>query len=108
MAISTIQKIVVPAQKTFTIGNVSYDNVTIDSGAGAELNTASVVKSGYTPLGIVGVKVENASKDGSGYGHSAINRFYIESNKFIVRLKNTVSTGAIKVKVTAFVLYISN
>lgn len=106
MAVSTISKLEIPTVPTFTVSEVSVDNISISGGDSYE-GSVSAAKSGYTPLGIVGVVISNATSSGTGYGFSNLIRFYLSGNNVTFRVLNP-RENAIKIKIAAKVLYLSN
>lgn len=103
MATSTIPKIEIPTVPTFTVSEVSVDNISIEGGGSYE-GSVSAAKSGYQPLGVVGVIISNATSSGTGYGFSNLVRFYLSNGNVTFRVLNP-RENAIKIKIAAKVLY---
>lgn len=82
------------------------DNVTI-SGSSYGNNSKSVSKTGFTPIGIVGMHLENASSGGTLNTYCAVHSFYLSGSTAYWIVKNT-STSQAKIKVTATILYVKN
>ena len=80
------------------------DNFTVQSG-NYNSSTKSVSKTGYTPIGIVGMHTQNATSSGTLNTYCLLHSFYLSGTSvtFIVR---NVSTSDAKIKVTATVLYV--
>ena len=68
-----------PTIPTFLMEEVSIaDNISIPStGTVWADGTKSVSKTGYTPIGVVGFRVVNASSSGSGGGHGVVSHAYL-------------------------------
>ena len=71
----------------FMIETVTVASGTIAAGAAENLN-ASVTKSGYTAIGIVGVQ-----KSGQSYGTVSISRFYTDGTLAYVSIYNNYSSA---------------
>lgn len=80
------------------------DNFTVQSG-NYNSSTKSVSKTGYTPIGIVGMHTQNATSSGTLNTYCLLHSFYLSGTSvtFIVR---NMSTSDAKIKVTATVLYV--
>lgn len=84
------------------------DNQSVSASSYVGMNIAISVPSGYTPIGVVGIHLANASSGGGGVTLASIAQFFIQdSTHAYVRIKNTSST-ALKLAVTADVLCVSN
>ena len=64
----------------------------------------SITKSGYTPLGIVGIHLENATSGGIYNTYVFTHSWYISNGKAYFIFRNTYSADA-KIKVTVTILY---
>lgn len=84
------------------------DNQSVSSSSYVGVLIDISVPTGYTPIGIVGVHLANASSSGTGVTLASIAQFYVSSNtQAYVRIKNP-SSSALKLAVTADVLCVSN
>lgn len=82
---------------------LSQDNVAVSTIATV---TISAALSGYTPVGIVGMTVVNASSSGAYSSFCFPYMFFLnEDDEAEIHLRNTYSSAA-KVLVTAYVLYV--
>ena len=81
------------------------DNVTVNgSGTKYTDGNASVAKTGYTPLGVVGFRVINASSSGVNGANVAVTHAYISGTTAYFRVKNTETSSA-KVRIYFTILY---
>lgn len=84
------------------------DNVTVNgSGTKYTDGNASVAKTGYTPLGVVGFRVINASSSGTNGANVVISHAYISGTTAYFRVKNTETSSA-KVRVYFTILYVKS
>lgn len=85
----------------------SADNITVNAG-GTAVATITVTRSGYTPIGVVGVIIDSASSSGTRqiFCHT-YSTYLANSTTAQVHLRNRLAagTGNAKVKVTVYVLY---
>lgn len=81
------------------VGNVSFGDKTVSAGSTASLS-ASAAKTGYTPIGVVGVTMA-----GSGNGLLSVSHFQISSSSVLVVLNNNSSASRTGTNITATVLY---
>ena len=85
----------------------SADNITVNAGGTAQV-TITVTRSGYVPIGIVGVIIDSASSGGTRatFCHT-YSTYLVNNTTAYVHLRNRLAagTGNAKVKVTAYVLY---
>ena len=88
----------------FIIDYVEVDNVTVTA-QGESNSTVNAAKTGYTPVGIVGTFLGNASNGGTQNSRCSFNRFYIYENNVSYRVINYFTTAA-KVKIGFYVLYV--
>jgi hypothetical protein len=81
------------------------DNVTVNgSGTKYTDGNASIAKTGYTPLGVVGFRVINASSSGANGANVVISHAYISGTTAYFRVKNTETSSA-KVRIYFTILY---
>lgn len=67
----------------------------------------SVSKTGYTPIGIVGMYLENATSSGTLNTYCMLHSFYLSGTTAYWIVRN-FNSGAAKIKVTATILYIKS
>lgn len=79
------------------------DDKTI-SGSNYGNGSLSVAKTGFTPIGIVGMHLQNATNSGSNNTLCAVHSFYLSGTTAYWIVRNTGSSQA-KIKVTATILY---
>ena len=106
----------ITANQTITVGGnpmglvaedkLLTDNATI-SGNSYGNNSASVSKTGYTPIGIVGMHLQNATSSGTNNTQCAVHSFYLSGTTAYWIVRNTSSASA-KIKVTATILYVKS
>lgn len=92
-------------EKTFT-----QDNQTINKGASASFSQ-SVAYAGYTPVGVKGISITNASNGGQGSSYVDIKSFNLSGTTSEVSLRfNEAATGYAnaKIKITRVILYRKN
>lgn len=82
------------------------DNITI-SGQTYGNGSKSVSKTGFTPIGIVGMHLQNASTGGQNNTTCAMHSWYLSGNTAYWIVRGT-STATAKIKVTATVLYVKS
>lgn len=67
--------------------------------------SVSIAKSGYTPIGIVGMHVENAS-GGSYNTYCSIHSFYLDGTTAYYIVRNNHASSTATIKITASVMYV--
>ena len=85
----------------------SKDNVTISGNSSVDIDV-TVTKTGYTPIGIVGIGIVSASSGGIRPDYCHENRQYLSGSPPTfarVTLRNHYPNGSSKVKVTFVILY---
>lgn len=82
----------------------NVDSISINANGYQDI-TIGVTRDGYTPIGIVGMRVTNASTSGSNSSKITIPNFRISGNNALVRLGNFGSSAA-NVRCYVYVLYI--
>lgn len=84
------------------------DNVSV-SGTGTNYadGNANIAKTGYTPLGVVGFRIINATSGGTNGANVATNQAYISGNTAYFRIKNTETVTA-KVRIYFTILYVKS
>ena len=86
------------------VGTVSVDNKTV-SGNGYQSFGLTATKTGYTPLGLVGWAIENASSSGGQGSFCFMYRYYINSSGIVQAFVRNTSSNDANIKITAYVLY---
>ena len=71
-------------------------------------NSYSVAKEGYTPIGVLGFNVGNASNSGSGRTSAVFTKLYVDNGNLTACVKNVNTTSAIKVKLNVYIIYKKN
>ena len=78
----------------FSVTNASYGN-----------SSKSVAKTGYTPIGIVGMHTENATNGGTYNTWVCLHSYYLSGSTAYFIVRNTHTTTTAKIKITATILY---
>lgn len=97
----------IPLNELLIFEDVVIDNISITSNSFTD-STKSVAKEGYTPLGVVGHGIANATTSGSNGGLVVLSGSKVNGTTLNVRLKNTATNSAAKVKYTGTILYFKN
>ena len=84
--------------------NTTKDNFSIPNGSSAASGTVSVAKTGYTPIGIVGMSIANASSSGKSWSTVYCCRWYLSGTTVYFSFGNYNSITA-KIKIIFQVLY---
>lgn len=79
------------------------DNITVSSTSTTD-QSVSIAKSGYTPLGVIGFSVVNASSSGTASNNAATAFCYLDGSTCKMRVRN-VGTATMKVKLGVQILY---
>ena len=82
------------------------DNISINATSYSE-GSASIAKTGYTPIGVVGWVIGSASSNGVNRTRSAVYRCYISGTTLYWGIGNAASAAA-KVRLYVEILYIKN
>ena len=104
-AIAEVVKLVTTAS-IISEDKLLQDNVTINANSYGN-GSLSVAKTGYTPVGIVGMHLENASSSGVNNTYCACHSFYLSGTTAYWIVKNN-HTATAKIKVTATILYVKS
>ena len=91
----------------FSVQSVSVDDMEINASTFTSFNITTA-RTGYTPVGIVGFSIENATNGGSGNTQCMSNRIYLNSSGNVVWWIRNISASAVKIKATAYILYSKN
>lgn len=92
--------------KILTTGTCVFDNLSISS----ENNTSgnvSCARAGYTPIGVIGYDISNASSSGGYMSHCVMIAVKISGSTVYYQIRNNASKTA-KIKCTFWVLYVAN
>lgn len=93
-------------RKMFTTGTAVSDNISISANNVSGAKTVSVAKTGYTPIGIVGYEIGNASTSGTNASPCFPYIMRINGSNISFNIRNT-SSSASKIKITFYVYYIA-
>lgn len=80
-----------------TVTHASYGN-----------GSKSVAKTGYTPLGIVGMHIANATTGGTYNTWCVLHSYYLSGDTAYYIVRNTHASTDAKIKITASILYVAN
>ena len=69
-------------------------------------SSKSVAKTGYTPIGIVGMRTQNATNGGTYNTYCVLHSFYLVGTTAYFTVRNVHASTDAKIKVTATVLYV--
>lgn len=86
---------------------VLVDNLSIAAGSFNE-STYSVAKTGYKPIGVLGFNIGNGTSSGTGRSNAVFTKLYHYNGSVTACIKNVNANNAIKIKVTAYILYVKN
>lgn len=108
----TISDLVVKST-SIIIDDFSKDNVALanyqDDNPVSTSQNITITKSGYTPLGIVGTQLANASTNGVNVSWAQLIGWNLSSSTTAsVTLASLARTNGTKVKITVYVLYMKN
>ena len=78
----------------FTVTHASYGN-----------SSKSVAKTGYTPIGIVGMHTEKATTSGTYNTWVCLHSYYLSGTTAYFIVRNTHASTDAKIKITATILY---
>ena len=84
-----------------------FDNLSLGHGDYSN-GDYNVAKTGYTPIGIVGYQVANASSGGVGCTLVTVNKIVISGNNVAVQFRNFHDSANSKIRLIARVLYKKN
>ena len=93
-------------QNTLLVAAVNSDNQSFAKSAATE-KTVSCARSGYTPIGIVGFDIDNASSSGVNVASCVVLACRISGTNIVWQIKNN-ATAAAKIMLKANVLYKQN
>ena len=90
----------------FTIGTAQVDNISISANNVSGAKTANATKTGYTPVGVVGYEIGNASTSGTNAAPCFPYIMKIDGNNVSFNIRNS-SSSASKIKIVFHILYIA-
>ena len=93
--------------KLLVEGKVIKDNYTVAK-SNVKYDTVSVAKTGYTPIGIVGMRIENATQSGTMNTYCVLHSFELQPSGVFFLIRNTNTTTDAVIKITAYILYVKN
>lgn len=101
MATTTLSRVLPYYYTTF---EDYQDNISIS--AGAETNVSiNMQMSGYNPIGVVGVMLENASNSGQYNTWCICRTWHCDSTNANIRIRNLHASATAKIAITVVVLY---
>lgn len=86
---------------TFEVDNITVSNYIQDM-------TIDVTKSGYTPIGVCGFRVGNATSSGTNSSYISVYRLELSDTNTVTYAMRNYASGSAKVKLWAYVLYRKN
>ena len=91
--------------KLLKVSNTVKDNVSIAKATtGSGSFTVSSI-SGYTPVGIVGFDLSNASSSGTGVGNVVPLQWQLSGSTVNWQIRNNHASNAAKIQIQVFILY---
>jgi len=109
-AISTLNSNLETKSNNLIVASVVIDNISVASTDYYVAGSKSIAKDGYKPIGVVGYHIEPASDNGNGFSYAILNRciIYSSSNLIGYTIANSQYNNIdLKVKLTAYVLYVA-
>ena len=99
-------------QPQLLIDTVTRINLTPSSGNYIyyvfKADNSTIIKDGYTALGIVGWQVKNSESNGSGATYARVNAVYLESSTEARLYMTNTSSSTGKIDVSINVLYVKD
>lgn len=92
--------------KIITKDTVDQDNISVNGSSVNSSISISATKTGYTPIGVLGYSVINASSNGANYSNCVVTRVRVSGSTVNMTIKNSGASTA-RVHVYVDVLYIS-
>lgn len=90
----------------FAVGTAQADNISISANNVSGAKTANATKTGYTPVGVVGYEIGNASTSGTNAAPCFPYIMKIDGNNVSFNIRNS-SSSASKIKIVFHILYIA-
>jgi hypothetical protein len=103
--INANQPLKVGGYKIITTQTFNADNISVTAN-GYKEGTISIAKTGYTPIGVLDMYIDNASSSGSGSSFVTFYRSYISGTTYYYGIRS-VTSSATKVRVYATILYVA-
>lgn len=104
--INANQPLKVGGYKIITTQTFNADNISVTAN-GYKEGTISIAKTGYTPIGVLDMYINNASTSGSGSSFVTFYRSYISGTTYYYGIRS-VTSSATKVRVYAKILYVAS
>lgn len=90
----------------FKIANCTKDNISISKTSTASGTITPTAYTGYTPIGVIGYDLNNASSSGQNLTTCVPLAIYFSSGTVSYQIRNNSSANTAKIKVIARVLYV--
>ena len=103
--IDTTGSFTMSGSKLLKVVATTKDNISIAKATTGSSSFTISTQSGYTPVGIVGVDLSNASSSGTGVNHCSLLQYQLSGSTVDWQIRNTSTTAAIKISIQVFVLY---
>ena len=94
--------------KILTIDTVTIDNIIVSAGTAVTDQSVSATKIGYTPIGVIGFLIANATSSGSNSTICELFQCRLVNGSFTCSIRNISSSLNAKVRVIANILYIAS
>ena len=104
--INANQPLKVGGYKIITTQTFNADNISVTAN-GYKEGTINIAKTGYTPIGVLDMYINNASTSGSGSSFVTFYRSYISGTTYNYGIRS-VTSSATKVRVYAKILYVAS
>jgi hypothetical protein len=104
--INSVQEQMGNKSNTLYVGTVTKDNISFSADEDKSI-TFDASKSGYTPIGIVGWRVQNASSGGQNSSLLNVYRVTLSGTEGVVNARNTGSSSA-KVRIIIYPLFVKS
>ena len=92
--------------KLFVTGNATEDNIDISANDASGTIMIDISKTDYTPFALRGLRINNATTNGTNAASCSVYSFRIDGDYLICAIKNN-SANAAKIKVIAHIMYIA-
>ena len=91
----------------YTEEKTLVDNLTVTKSS-YSYDTISIAKTGYTPIGIVSVRMENATSGGTYNTYCLLHSFQLTGTSMFYLVRNVNTSYDAKIKILVRVLYTKN
>lgn len=92
--------------KLFATGQKIVDNIKITASSTSGTRSILLTKSGYTPMAIRGIRLNNASSNGGGASYCSVYAWAISGNRLFLNITNN-RTADSRIKIIVDVFYIA-